>query len=107
MLSLRPAPRSPQRFAGSPSNSNAFGNAVMSGPRQSRKRSANGTVRGHGFAANHPAPVMEDKRCRSHGVRETKCTPSRASSEKPSAAPDATSIRNLGVPQRWYWSESM
>jgi DNA-binding NarL/FixJ family response regulator len=42
-----------------------------------------------------------------HGVREMKCTPSRPSSEKPSAAPGATSIRNLGVPQRSYWSESM
>ena len=37
-----------------------------------------------------------------HGAREMKWTPSSPSSEKPSAAPDETSIRNRGFPQRSY-----
>jgi len=42
-----------------------------------------------------------------YGVRVTKWKPARPSSEKPSAAPEETSIRNAGLPQRSYWSESM
>ena len=73
--------------------------------RQSDHRGAEGgdTV----FAANQPAPVMDVSAADLHGARETKCTPSRPSSEKPSAAPDETAIRKRGVPQRWYWSESI
>ena len=52
-------------------------------------------------------PVGEGESAELHGARETKCTPSRPSSEKPSAAPDETSIRKRGVPQRSYWSESI
>jgi alcohol dehydrogenase, propanol-preferring len=56
------------------------------------------------FELHHGRAARADHR---HGVRETKCTPSSPSSEKPSAARDTTSIRNRGVPQRSYWSESM
>ena len=75
--------------------------------RLSPKRSANGKLRQTVFAANQPAPVMDVSAADLHGARETKCTPSRPSSEKPSAAPDETSIRKRGAPQRWYWSESI
>jgi hypothetical protein len=41
------------------------------------------------------------------GVREMKCTSTSPSSENPSAAPGATSIRNWGLPHLSYWSASI